>query len=140
MIFIFLDPTRSDRSLYFHALASNTENCVPLDVLNNSTTWLRNVDSTPRAFREIGTRQSQSAAEAMDRNGNLFFGLMDPIAVACWDSDKPYTQENMRLVAQNDATLQFSSGVKVILNRKNQEELWVLSCRFQVNFFSFVQN
>lgn len=76
-------------------------------------------------------RRSQSAAEAMDKYGNLFFGLMDPIAIACWDSQKPYTQSNMRIVAQNDATLQFSSGMKVIENRKGKEELWVLTCRFQ---------
>lgn len=85
----------------------------------------------PRAFREIGMRHSQSAAEAMDKYGNLFFGLMDPIGIACWDSEKPYTATNMRIVAQNDATLQFSSGIKVIENRKGKEELWVLTCRFQ---------
>lgn len=120
-----------DRELYFHALASVTENAVPLSVLNNETQWLRSADSTPRSFREIGTRQSQSAAQAIDSNGNVFFGLMTPIALACWDSERPYTQENIHIVAQNDATLQFASGVKVIRNRKGKEELWVLTCRFQ---------
>lgn len=122
---------RDDRTLYFHALASIGENCVRTSVLNNATAWEQNTDSFPRAFTEIGSRVSQSAAEAMDRNGNLYFGLMDPIAIACWDSSRPYTPENLRIVVQNDQTLQFSSGVKVILNKKNREELWVLTCRFQ---------
>lgn len=125
------DGYQSDRTLFFHALASVTENSVPLSVLNNQSAWEQNVESNPRAFSEIGTRRSQSAAEAMDKHGNLFFGLMDPIAIACWDSERPYTASNMRIVAQNDATLQFASGLKVIENRKGKEELWVLTCRFQ---------
>lgn len=72
----------------------------------------------------------------MDKNGNLFFGLMNPVAIACWDSSQPYTSSNMRLVAQNDETLQFASGMKVKLNNKGKEELWVLTCRFQVIYDS----
>lgn len=68
----------------------------------------------------------------MDSNGNLFFGLMGPIAIACWDSSRPYSRDNMRVVAQNKETLQFASGMKVVRNRKGIEELWILTCRFQV--------
>lgn len=125
----------SDRSLYFHALASNTENRVPLNVLNNATAWEQNAESYSTEFQELGTRQSQAIAQAMDSNGNLFFGLEDPIAIGCWDFERPFTRDNMRIVAQNDQTLQFVSGMKVILNKKGKEELWSLSCRFQVNFF-----
>lgn len=68
----------------------------------------------------------------MDRNGNLFFGLMNPIAIACWDSSTTYGRDNMKVIAQNDDTLQFASGLKIVLNKKGEEELWVLTCRFQV--------
>ena len=122
----------SDRLLYFHALASITENAVSLRTLDNSTAWQANVDSLPRSFYEIGSRGTQSAAQAMDRNGNLFFGLMDPIGIACWDSKRSYSRDNMRIVSQNDVTLQFASGMKVITNTKGREELWVATCRFQV--------
>lgn len=81
--------------------------------MNNATVWLQNVQSTPREFRQIGLRQSQATSQAMDRNGNLFYGLENPIGVACWDSDRPYTRENTRIVLQDDRTLQFSSGLKV---------------------------
>lgn len=57
---------------------------------------------------------------------------MNPIAIACWDSTKPYTRNNIHIVAQNDETLQFASGLKVVLNKKGKEELWVMTCRFQV--------
>lgn len=40
----------SNRILYFHALASVTENAVPLRVLDNYTMWEENADSSPRSF------------------------------------------------------------------------------------------
>lgn len=95
--------------------------------------WTASADSSPRSFVEIGARNTQATAQAMDSNGNLFIGLVNPIGVACWDSNAPYSNENMRIVAQNDQTLQFSSGMKVVRNRRGKEELWVLSCSFQVN-------
>lgn len=120
--------------MYFHALASNTENSVRLDVLNNATAWDSNVEGSQREFQEIGQRQVQATAQAMDSNGNLFFGLETPSAIACWDSEKQYTRENINIAVQNENTLQFVSGLKVIVNRKGKEELWALSCRFQVKY------
>lgn len=91
------------------------------------------MNSVPRAFVEIGKRGIQSTAEAMDHNGNLFFGLISPIAVGCWDStQKEYDANRIRVVVQDNETLQFSSGLKVVMNYRNREELWVLTCRFQV--------
>ncbi|KFB53641.1 AGAP004549-PA-like protein [Anopheles sinensis] len=121
----------SDRLLYFHALASLTENAVRASVLHNDTMWEADVEAQPRAFRPIGIRPSQSVAEAMDSNGNLFFGLLSQNAIACWDSTTPYNPANMRIVSQNSEKLQFPSGVKIVRNRKGVEELWVLTCRFQ---------
>lgn len=63
--------------------------------------------------QEIGNRGAQATAEAMDRNGNLFFGLINPIGLGCWDSTRSYGRETVRVVAQNDDTLQFPSGLKV---------------------------
>ncbi|XP_058462814.1 major royal jelly protein 1-like isoform X2 [Malaya genurostris] len=122
---------QNDRLLFFHALASISENAVRTSVLQNNTAWEQDVGAMPRAFRVIGRRTSQSAPEAMDSNGNLFFGLLSQTAIACWDSTTNYNPHNFRIVAQNLETLQFPSGLKVIRNRKGVEELWVLSCRFQ---------
>ncbi|XP_055698793.1 major royal jelly protein 1-like [Phlebotomus papatasi] len=121
----------TNRLLFFHALASATENAVPLSLLDNSTIWEDDPDAMPRSFREIGYRGTQSAAQATDSNGNLFFGLMNPIAIACWDTNTEYTKRNIKIVAQNDETLQFASGLKIVMNGRGEEELWVLTCRFQ---------
>lgn len=40
----------SDRYLFFHALASVTENRVALGVLDNQTAWNDNPDFSPRSF------------------------------------------------------------------------------------------
>lgn len=68
----------------------------------------------------------------MDRNGNLFFGLIDPIAVGCWDTHRnSYGRDSIKVVVQNDETLQFASGLKIVMNNKGNEEMWVTSVRFQ---------
>ncbi|XP_055523490.1 major royal jelly protein 1-like isoform X2 [Wyeomyia smithii] len=120
-----------DRLLFFHALASISENAVRTSVLHNDTMWEQDVGAMPRAFRVIGRRTTQSAPEAMDSNGNLFFGLLSQTSIACWDATTNYNPHNFRIVSQNLETLQFPSGLKVIRNRKGIEELWVLTCRFQ---------
>lgn len=81
----------------------------------------------------MGIRETtQTTAQAMDANGNLFFGTIYPPGIGCWDSSTLYNNANLRLVARNDATLQFISGLKIVTNRLGAQELWVLSCRFQV--------
>lgn len=112
MNFKFIGQSQRERYLFFHALASNTENRVRLDVLNNSTAWERNIESAPREFQEIGYRQIQATSQAMDSNGNLFFGLENQ-SIACWDSQKTFSAGNLRTVAENNQTLQFVSGLKV---------------------------
>lgn len=68
----------------------------------------------------------------MDSNGNMFFVLLDPLALVCWDSSAPYSTENFKVIYQNNETLQFASGVKVVKNALGMEELWVMTNRFQV--------
>ncbi|XP_055591647.1 protein yellow-like [Uranotaenia lowii] len=124
-------PIINDRLLFFHALASISENVVRTSVLHNDTMWEEDVGASPQSFRVIGRRTSQSAPQAMDSNGNLFFGLLNQMSIGCWDSTTNYNPHNLKIVSQNPETLQFASGVKVIRNRKGVEELWVMTCRFQ---------
>jgi Major royal jelly protein len=74
----------------------------------------------------------------MDKNGNLFFAMVAANAIGCWNINKPYGLQTIRNVAQNFETMQFISGMKVVKNKKNKEELWVVSCRFQVQSCSCV--
>lgn len=71
----------------------------------------------------------------MDSRGNLYFGLMEPAAVACWDSTLPYTKQNIKLLAKNANTLQFAMGMKIVKNFLEDEELWVVTNKFQVKLF-----
>uniref|UniRef100_U5EV41 Putative yellow-related salivary protein n=1 Tax=Corethrella appendiculata TaxID=1370023 RepID=U5EV41_9DIPT len=121
----------NNRVLYFHALASGQENMVATSILNNNTIWEADSGASPRSFMPLGVRGQQSAAQAMDRNGNLFFGLLPSNAIGCWNINNRYDNSNIEIVAQNSETLQFASGVKIVTNRKGKEELWVLTCRFQ---------
>lgn len=130
---------RPNRSLYFHALASQTENSVPLDVLNDRFAWEANRNAYANAFQVLGARGTQSAAEAIDSCGNLFFGLNSLDEIACWDTEKrPYNRGAIRTLVKDDVKLQFASGMKIKRNTEGEEELWVLTNRFQVipSYFS----
>lgn len=123
-----------DRILYFHSLASRIESRVSTSVIRNFSLFHENAEAVPRAFKPFKMeRSSQSAAEAMDRNGVLFYGLMSDLAIGCWNSrDYPeFGGLNMETVAVDDDTLQFPSGVKVVTNESGRQELWVLTSSFQ---------
>jgi hypothetical protein len=94
------------------------------------------IDFRFKIANEFISRGAQSAAEAMDSNGNLFFGMVNPTSIACWDSDVPYNEKNIITIAKDPVTLQFTSGVKVVPGLFNQEELWVITNRLQ----KFIKN
>ncbi|XP_063380726.1 protein yellow-like [Cydia fagiglandana] len=120
-----------DRYLYFHALASTTENVVRTGVLRNES-FIGNHNADPRSINVFPEeRTSQSAAEAMDRDGILFFGLMEPPSIWCWNSATEYTPRNFHQIAIDRETLQFASGMKIVNNLKGDQELWILTSSFQ---------
>ncbi|XP_026317822.1 protein yellow-like [Hyposmocoma kahamanoa] len=120
-----------DRLLYFHALSSTTENIVRTSVLKNDS-YVGNPSVDPKLISVFpGERSSQSGPEAMDLNGIMYFGLMDPPSIWCWNSATEYNQRNFHLVAENRETLQFTTGVKVINNLQGEQELWVLTSSYQ---------
>jgi hypothetical protein len=131
--------TGKDRKMYFHALASDAEYSVPLSVLNNRSAWLNNENAFPSAFEVVGTKGSQSAASTIDTNGNLFFSLNNKNSLACWDTSKrTFSPSTITVLVRDDEQLQFPSGMKVIRNTDGEEELWVVTNRFQVtkkNYF-----
>jgi len=57
--------------------------------------------------------------------------LVQLTAIACWDIGKPFTPENIVIIAQDEETLQYVSGIKVITNRSGEEELWLNTNRLQ---------
>lgn len=82
----------------------------------------------------LSFRKTQSAVQAMDSHGNLYFGLMEPIAIGCWNSSTEYDRSNIKIVENNRETLQFVSGMKVIKNAFEQESLWICTNRLPVSW------
>ncbi|KAL1494118.1 hypothetical protein ABEB36_009767 [Hypothenemus hampei] len=121
-----------DRILYYHAMSSPTENWVYTSNLRNETIFSEDPAAAPQIFNTYrDERSSQSAAEAMNRDGVLFFGLLSEIQIVCWNSWSEYKKKNFDVIASDSVSLQFPSGIKVISNKKNEEELWILTSRFQ---------
>lgn len=128
----------ADRMLYFHALASEVENVVPLNILNDRAAWQSDPNSYASEFKVLGSRGTQSAASAIDSNGNLFFGLNTMNALACWDTAKrPLARAAIKTLVKDDEKLQFAAGMKVIRNTQNEDELWIVTNRFQVTTKKF---
>ncbi|XP_018570749.1 major royal jelly protein 3 isoform X2 [Anoplophora glabripennis] len=122
-----------DRRLFYHALSSPTENYIYTSHLRNQSLFMHDPTSSPHLFYTYrGERRTQSAAEAIDKNGVMFFGLMSDVKIACWNSKGEYGDRLYSdIVASDPVTLQFASGVKVVKNRKGIQELWILTSRFQ---------
>lgn len=81
--------------------------------------------------KTLGHRQTQSGPLAIDRAGNLFFGA-SPTTLACWSPNSSnYSPATIRKLMNSPETLQFVSGIKVIRNLQNIEELWVVTNRLQ---------
>lgn len=128
-----LSPYRpgNERYLYFHALAATTENVISTNILRNDSY----AEHPELGINDIYTypkeRTSQSAAEAMDRNGIMYFGHMNPPKIMCWNTATEYAPHNHKDIANDKETLQFASGVKIVTNAQNLQELWVLTSSFQ---------
>ncbi|XP_055385395.1 major royal jelly protein 1-like isoform X2 [Condylostylus longicornis] len=118
-----------ERFLIYHPLANNIEVMVPLSKLDNKSLW-RNPNSNGNIFQVIGRRNEQASAQAIDSRGNLFFGLVNSIGIGSWNYKSPWNG-NSSAVYINPETLQFASGLKIVKNQNNQEELWIMTIRFQ---------
>lgn len=73
----------------------------------------------------------------MDGNGNLFFVLLEPMALVCWDSTTAYNADNIKIVHRDDVSMQFSGGMKIVKNLNGEDELWFITNRLQVKFLEF---
>lgn len=116
----------STRSVYFHALSSTKEFVVPNRILQNETHV-----TSPKAyydFKLLGDRgaNGQATAEFFDENTKtLFYTQVNKDGIGCWNSQKPYTEENQGLVDSDSDALVFPNDLKV----DNNGTLWVLSDR-----------
>jgi hypothetical protein len=80
----------SEKTLYFHPMASFREFAVSTDVLRNATAMQDEIADMFYAFSPRGTENEHSSAEAMAANGVLFYNLVTRNAVGCWNARLPY--------------------------------------------------
>ncbi|CAH0719371.1 unnamed protein product, partial [Brenthis ino] len=120
-----------DRILYFHALASTTENVVRTSVIRNDS-FITNSNANPNSIKVFPEeRPTQSAAEAIDDNGIMYFGLNDPPSIWCWNTGTEFSPRNFYPIAIDEETLQFASGVKIVNNLAGSQELWIMTTSLQ---------
>ncbi|CAH0719372.1 unnamed protein product, partial [Brenthis ino] len=120
-----------DRFLYFHALASTTENVVRTSVIRNDS-FITDSNANPFSINVFPEeRPNQSAAEAIDDNGIMYFGLNEPPGIWCWNTGTEFSPRNFHQIAIDKETLQFASGMKVVNNLSGSQELWILTSSFQ---------
>lgn len=115
-----------ERNIYYSPLSSYHLYSIPASVLRNPD-FART--ATPRQVLETvtdhGVKISQTDGMIMDNQGNLFYGLLKEHAIASWDSYKPFTLPNQRIVAKDDDYIQWTDGMSfddeghlyVIVNR-----------------------
>ncbi|GJQ83890.1 putative melanin biosynthetic process [Trypoxylus dichotomus] len=125
--------SREQRKLFFHALSSVTENWVLTSSLRNRSLFGEYPWVHPNIFHVYnGTRRSQSAAQAIEKDGVSFFGDLTELTINCWNTATDFGPENIDVVEYNPETLQFPSGIKVINNPiDGSQELWILTSKLQ---------
>lgn len=85
----------------------------------------------PLVFQSIVKRASQAGVQATSRRGVIFFQLVELTAIACWNIENPFSSDYIHVVAQDEETLQYVSGIKVVTNHRGEEELWFNTNRLQ---------
>ncbi|XP_017882858.1 major royal jelly protein 1-like [Ceratina calcarata] len=114
-----------ERYLYFNSLASFLQKFTDTYSLKQS----KYIE--PIVFESNYKRASQAGVQATSRRGIIFFQLVQLTAVACWNIEKPFAPEYIVTIAQDEEKLQYVSGIKVIVNRLGEEELWFNTNRLQ---------
>lgn len=113
------------RYLYFNSLASYRQKFTDTYSLKQSKY------KEPIVLESNYKRASQAGVQATSRRGVIFFQLVQLTAIACWNIGKPFAPENVVIIAQDEETLQYVSGIKVVTNSQGEEELWFNTNRLQ---------
>ncbi|XP_065331594.1 protein yellow-like [Cloeon dipterum] len=122
-------PGKGDRTLYFSSMSSFKQHWVKTSVLRNKDSVL----SPPRDEFKTGSlpRTSQTGAYAMDKNGVLFFGLLNSDALVCWNSRRnPYESRFFGVLAQDKVAMKFLAEVTI----DETGRLWAISSGIQTYF------
>ncbi|XP_060523184.1 uncharacterized protein LOC132700082 [Cylas formicarius] len=129
-----LSPLSSKRKLFYHSLSGSTEHWVYTEDLRNDSRFAKS-QASPKLFHNLPYgRGVQSGPEAIDKNGNLYFGFMGPTEIATWNiyrRPETHSMKNFKIIDSDKDALQFPGGLKVTPNENGDEILWVLTNSYQ---------
>lgn len=116
------------RTAFFHALSSYSEFKVNTFVLQDEK---EGKGSNYTAYSLVGNKGANSQTSASfihEPTGVMFYTQVNKDAIYCWNTDKPFEQENLEEVASDSTTMVFPNDLKV--DYKNN--LWVLTDKLPV--------
>lgn len=98
---------------------------VRTSVLRNQTAWATRT-APANAFTPLGSRgrRGQSSTADMTTSGVYFASQVQLEGVSCWDTRKPYNQNNVQMVQRDPLLLGFVNDLKLDTDREN---VWVVS-------------
>jgi len=98
---------------------------VRTSILRNQTAWTTN-SAPATAFQSIGSRgrRGQSSTADMTPSGIYFAAQVQLEGVSCWDTRKPFNQNNVAMVQRDPVLLGFPNDLKLDADRDN---VWVVS-------------
>ncbi|XP_016911088.1 major royal jelly protein 5 [Apis cerana] len=126
--------SRKTQNLYYSAMSSHNLNYVNTKQFTQGKYQANNIQY--QGASDI--LWTQATAKAISKTGALFFGLVTDTALGCWNENRPLKRGNIEIVAKNNDTLQFISGLKIskeisshIFGYQNNEYIWALSNKYQ---------
>ncbi|XP_055372763.1 protein yellow-like isoform X2 [Condylostylus longicornis] len=125
-----------DRLLFFHPMASNKEFAVSTNILRDESLWLPGGSGAPKSVIQIGNRglNGQSSTSGISKNQIMFFTLVHRDSVGCWDINKPYTKQNLNIIAQNDSGIVFPNDLKI--DKDINQNVWIISNKLPIFLYS----
>lgn len=117
---------QGDRLLYYHSMSGSLEFKVRTSVIRDPS----RVGNSVNEFELLGDSRGcdgQVSAAAVDRNGVMFYSLVSRDSIGCWDTHKPYTNENNLLVVTNNNTMIFPNDLRI--DHEVPQMAWIITNR-----------
>ncbi|XP_053946313.1 L-dopachrome tautomerase yellow-f2-like [Anastrepha ludens] len=121
------------RTAYFHPMASNMEFVVDTSVLQNEANAARSDHGDD--FRPLGSRgvKRQSTMHQYDtRTDTIFFAEIQHNGVGCWNTKKPFSPQNLGIVAQDAQRMIYPSDLTV----DEDGNIWVMTNSMPIFIYS----
>lgn len=126
---------QGDRLLYYHSMSSSLEFAVKTSVIRDPM----RVNNSVSEFELLGESRGadgQVSAAVVDRNGVMFYNLISRDSIGCWDTRKPYTKNNLEVVAQNNKTMIFPNDLRI--DHEVPQIVWAITNRLPMYQFNLI--